>query len=239
MSRARPVQDLGVGERGHTRDGDPARRHAAVARPGTTAAMRPPALVERRRRDHGRLQLTVPLDGEERPEQRDPADVVVRPVDRVDVPAHRRIACFGAVLLAHEPMVGKGVGQALADARLDRGVGLGHERPVGLGRDLQVAPEVAPGDLVGLVAGRDGDLEPAPKLVVSAAPERGGPVGAIGGLAGRDGSSVMRGSSRWPGRTAARGRPRSRPTRRTARSRRACRLPGPVAGRHTRSTARR
>ena len=36
------------------------------------------------------------------------------------------------------------------------GVGLGDERPVGLGRDRQVAPEMGQRDLVGLVAAAPG-----------------------------------------------------------------------------------
>src|SRR4029077_1039671 len=53
-----------------------------------------------------------------------------------------------------------------------------HERLVGLGRDLEVAPEVPPGDDVRLVAGGQRDVQPAAQLGVGAAPERGRPVGA-------------------------------------------------------------
>ena len=91
------------------------------------------------------LELAVALDREQRPEQRHAADEVVGAVDRVDVPADGRVAGLGAVLLADEAVVRERVGDPLADAPLDRRVGLGHERPVGLGLDLEVAPEVRRG----------------------------------------------------------------------------------------------
>ena len=221
MSRARAVEDLGVGQR---RDAaTPGSRRAAspaVARPRPAAAPGPPALVERRRGQDGRLELAVALDREQGPEQRHAADVVVGAVDRVDVPADRRVAGLGAVLLADEPVVRERVEDPLADHPLDRRVGLGHERPVGLGRDLEVAPEMAPGDRVGLVAGGQRDVEPAAQLGVGAAPERRrtSPVPKVASDA-----SLMSGSSRRRGRTAARARPRSRPTRRTPRPRRGSR----------------
>ncbi len=52
------------------------------------------------------LELAVALHGEQGPEQRHATDVVVRAVDRVDVPAHRRVAGLRAVLLADEPWSG-------------------------------------------------------------------------------------------------------------------------------------
>ena len=131
--------------------------------------MRPPALVQGRRRDDRRLQLAVALDRQECAEQGNAADEVVGAVDRVDVPADARPAGLRAVLLTDQAMVRERVEQPLADARLDRRVGLGHERPVGLGLDGQVAPEMLAGDGVGLVAGRLRDLKPAAQFGIRTA----------------------------------------------------------------------
>ena len=131
------------------------RAHAPPAAPG------PPALVERRSGQDGRLELAVALDGEQRPEQGDAADEVVGAVDRVDVPADRRVGGFAAVLLADETVIRERVEEAPADHPLDLGVGLGHERLVGLGRDLEVAPEMSPGNDIRLVASGQGDVKPA------------------------------------------------------------------------------
>ena len=87
-----------------------------------------------------------------------------------------RVARLRAVLLADEPVVGERREEPLADPRLDRRVGLRHERPVRLGIDREVAAEMRPGDHVGLVAGGLGDLQPAAQLRVGAAPEARGPV---------------------------------------------------------------
>ena len=92
------------------------------------------------------------------------ADEVVGPVDRVDVPAGRGVAGLGAVLLADEPVVRVRRRDPRPDDPLDRRVGLGHERPVGLRRDLEVAAEHRSGDHVGLVAGRVGEREPRLEL---------------------------------------------------------------------------
>ena len=143
-----------------------------------------------------------------------------------------------AVLLADEAVVReRRRGCRSRISALDRRVGLGHERPVGLGLDLEVAPEVPPGDRVGLVAGGQGDVQPAAQLGVRARagtrptsprPKRGRRVAHARILAPAR------------GRTAARARPRSRSSRRTPRPRRASRWPpDPAAGRRTRSSARR
>jgi hypothetical protein len=87
-------------------------------------------------------------------------------VDRVDVPADGRIAGLDPVLLADQPVIREGVGQALPDETLDRRVCLGHERAVRLGLDGQVAPEMLPGDLVGRVAGGERLLEPCTQLLL-------------------------------------------------------------------------
>ena len=65
---------------------------APVARPGPTAAVRPPALVEGRRGDDRGLQLAIALDRQEGAEEGHAAHEVVGAVDRVDVPAHAGLA---------------------------------------------------------------------------------------------------------------------------------------------------
>ena len=75
-----------------------------------------------------------------------------------------RVAGLGPVLLADEAVIGVRGRDPRPDRPLDRRVGLGDERPVGLGRDLEVAPEGAAGERVGLVAGGVSELEPAVEL---------------------------------------------------------------------------
>ena len=69
---------------------------------------------------------------------------------------------------ADQAMVREGGQQPLADPGLDGRIGLGHERPVGLGLDVQVAAEVVAGQLVGLVACRLGDVQPATRPTTAA-----------------------------------------------------------------------
>ena len=76
-------------------------------------------------------------------------------------------------------MVREGVVQMLTDHPLDGGIGLGHEAAIGLRRDLQVAPEVRPGDSVGLVARRLRDLQPAAQLGIGPQPQGRRPVAAV------------------------------------------------------------
>ncbi len=128
------------------------------------------------------MKLAVPLDRQKRPEQRHAADEVVGAVDRVDVPAGRGVAGLGPVLLADEAVIRVGRRDACAYCPLDRGVGLGHEGAIGLGRDLEVAPEGASGELVGLVAGRLSNREPGVELHLGPSPETRRPLRAVGGL---------------------------------------------------------
>ena len=62
--------------------------------------------------------------------------------------------------LADDPVVRVGSRDPAPDRRLDGGVGLGHEGPVGLGLDHEVAPEMLERDRVGLVAARQREGEP-------------------------------------------------------------------------------
>ena len=142
------------------------------------------------------LQLAVPLDAEQRPEDRNAAEVVVGPVDGVEEPAHRRAARVDPEFLADDPMAGEGIGNPVAEESLDRGVGFGDERPVGLPRRHGVAPKVPQGDGIGLVAPAEGGLDPAPQLRVGAAPKGRAPVRAEGriGSGGQDRILVPSGS---------------------------------------------
>ena len=75
----------------------PTRGCAAASSPRFRAHAPPPRCAHQRSSRagadrHAGLELAVALDREERPEQRHAADVVVGAVDRVDVPADRRVA---------------------------------------------------------------------------------------------------------------------------------------------------
>jgi hypothetical protein len=67
-------------------------------------------------------------------------------------------------------VVGERICDPRADQPFDRGIGLGHERPVGLRVDLEVTPEMGACDLVGLVTDRHGHLEPLAQLRVGTTP---------------------------------------------------------------------
>ena len=136
----------------------------------------------------------------------------------------RRVAGLGAVLLADQAVIREGVGEPLADAPLDRRVGLGDERAVGLRLDDQVAAEVRRARSRRPRRRRpERDVEPAAQLGVGPAPEPADH--SVPYVA-----SLTTGSARRSGPTAARARPRSRPTRRRPRPRRASRSP-PSGGR--------
>src|SRR5687768_7393345 len=91
ISRAR-VQDLGVREVGDARGADASRLASRTARgPRATAAPGVPALAQRGRGADRGLQLAVALGGDERREDRDATDVVMRAIDRVDIPAGGRV----------------------------------------------------------------------------------------------------------------------------------------------------
>ena len=159
------------------------RRGAAssdAAGPRSPAPPRPPPLAERGRREDRGLQLPVPLDGEQRRKHRHPADEVMGPVDRVDVPAGRRFAGLDPVLLADEAVVRVCRADPGPDHPLDRRVGLRDERPVGLGRDLQVAAKRRAGDRVCLVGGLVGQRKPLVQLRLRRSGARGGPGGPEG-----------------------------------------------------------
>ena len=132
---------------------DPPPRPSRADGPRAAAAGGVPALAHRRGGHHADLHLAVDLDREERPEEGHAADEVVGAVDRVDVPADARRALLVAVLLADEAVVRVDGPDPLAEEALDRPVGLGDERAVGLARRSGTSRRIpAQGDAVGLVA---------------------------------------------------------------------------------------
>ncbi len=79
-----------------------------VAHERAGALGRPPAAPQRRRGHHADRHLVPLLEGQQRRPHRDPAHVVLGPVDRVDDPAPPALGCFGrAVLLAHDRVAGR------------------------------------------------------------------------------------------------------------------------------------
>src|SRR6266568_5090742 len=117
------VAELRVLEARHLRD---PQRHAVGE--GTGAPGRPPAPAECRRGGQTDHQAAVALQGDQRGEHRDAADVVLGAVDRVDDPAR---GCLGAVapgdaeLLAKDRVVGPLLADALAQQLLGGPVRLG------------------------------------------------------------------------------------------------------------------
>ena len=132
--------------------GDAGDAQRAPVREGALAAGRPPPLPERRRR-HDR---DASFERDQRGEERDPADVVLRRVDRVDHP----VALLAALLLAEHRLARPLAPDPLAQRLLDRAVGLGHGGQVGLGLDVQVGgPEARERDRVGDVGELQGERE--------------------------------------------------------------------------------
>ena len=235
MSRPRAVEDLGVARaRADRRHADPPRRVSPpVAGPGAAAPPRPPALVEGRRGHDRGLQLAVALDGQQRPEQGHATDVVVGPVDRVDVPAHRRVAGLGAVLLADEAVVGEGREEPLADAALDRRVGLA-SRTCGRACVSMSRSRRKWARAISSASSQAAWATSSQPRSSASVPRR-----SPADQSGPNVAPLMPGSARRPGPRAARGRPRSRSTRRTPRPRHASRSRRDrAAGRRTRSSAR-
>ena len=138
----------------------------------------------------------VALHGQERPEDRNAAHVVVGAVDGVDVPARRRLVLrrLLAELLADDAVLGEPGADLVAQPLLDRGVGLGHERPVRLplGRGLA---EMAHRDRVRLDAPGERRIHPAAQLRLGSSPQRGAPGGAERNL-GHALAPIAYGSSR-------------------------------------------
>ena len=192
----RSIQHLGVGQRGDRRDVDRPRGFSASCpkSPRSPAAPGIPALTEGWSRDDPELELAVDLECEQRSEQRDPADEVVGPVDRVDVPATAGRARLRAVFLANQAVLRIRRQDPLADEPFNRLVGHRHEGTVRLGHDLQVAPEVEQRKGVSCVAGSLGESEPGIELNRGNAGARCAP-----GRAAGDGSCDRRGESRLAG----------------------------------------
>ena len=94
----------------------------------------------------------------------------------------RAVAVLGAVLLPHQAVVRVAGADPLADDPLDALVRDRHEGPVRLALEVEVAPEVAEGDLVGGVARLEGEGEPLAQGGLGDAGEGGGPGGSEVGL---------------------------------------------------------
>ncbi len=69
-------------------------------------------------------------------------------------------AVLRPVLLADEAVVRVGLADQGADASFDGGVGLGHEGPVGLGLDDEIAPEVLERQRVGGIGAGQRERQP-------------------------------------------------------------------------------
>src|SRR6266498_2651567 len=126
-------------------------------RSGTPSAKAPAPLAADQR-------AAVALQGDQRGEHRDAADVVLGAVDRVDDPAR---GCLGAVapgdaeLLAKDRVVGPLLADALAQQLLGGPVRLGDRGQVRLGLDHQIGgAEAFQGDGVGKV----GELQRQPEV---------------------------------------------------------------------------
>ena len=135
--------------------------------------------MQRRSGDDGGLQLAVVLHREQRSEERHAADEVVGAVDRVDVPAGRGVSRLGAVLLADEPVVGPLRVDPASNRAFDRLIGFGHERPVRLRRDPEIAAEGRPRQLVRLVAGGLSERQPPIDLLRRRRRQTGAPFDAV------------------------------------------------------------
>ena len=167
MSWPEPYRTWASAEVGTPRDVDPARRRRRPRRAAHAPppAPRPPALAERRRRHDRRpgARRRARPRGASRTAGTPRMKLWVA-VDRVDVPAGRRVAGLGAVLLADEAVIRVRRADPAADRPLDRRVGLGHERPIGLGRISRSRRNAVERDRVGLVAGGVGEREPRVEL---------------------------------------------------------------------------
>ena len=89
----------------------------------------------------------------------------MRPIDRIDVPADPCLRRLHPVLLADLAVVRMGDRDPFADHPFDRRIGLGDQGPIGLGRDLEVASEVAKGDGVRRIGDREPEIDPCTPLV--------------------------------------------------------------------------
>ena len=151
-----PAGERRVGQRrvvepGHV--GDVALRgpQQRLAGPGAAVLGGPPAALQLRGADHPDHHLVVDHQRDQRGPDGHPADEVLGAVDRVDHPAP--LAVTGrAHLLAEHRVARPGPRQRATDALLDRLVGVGHRREVGLVDHVQVQRlEPIGGQRVGVV----------------------------------------------------------------------------------------
>ena len=106
--------------------------------------------------NHAGHRLAFVLDADQRAVQRHPVDERLRAVDRIDDPAEGAVAGPVGQFFAHDRIVGKGLGNAIAKMLFRAAVGRRHRRIVALALHFQVfAAEILQGDLAGLA----GDLQ--------------------------------------------------------------------------------
>ncbi len=136
--------------------GDPDGRPVQI---GAVAAAGPPPPGEGGRRDDADHGLAVPLEGDQRREDRDPAHEVHRPVDRIEHPPSRGVAILSQ-LLAQDALAGTVGRDARAQRPFDLAIDLRHRRQVGLRLDAEVErPEARQGDRVGEIREGEGERE--------------------------------------------------------------------------------
>lgn len=115
---------------------------AQLSAPGALIRGRPPPPTQRRRGHDPHLRDPVDGHRDQRCPDRDPAHVVLRPIDRVDHPGpsgtHRT-----AVLLAHQRVLGALGGEDLPQRRLHRAIRVGDRSHVRFCAHLQVRLPVA------------------------------------------------------------------------------------------------
>ena len=136
--------------------------HELAVAPRATTASCPPPRAERRRRDHPERELAVDFEREQRRPHRQAAGVPLGAVDRIDDPAARRADARLALLLTEHGVVGSGARELGPDHGLDRAVGFGDGREVGLGLDHEVLG-AEPGQAQAV--GRIGELERERKVL--------------------------------------------------------------------------
>src|SRR5438067_13405117 len=78
------------------------------------------------------------------PEEGQPADELLRAVERVDDPADAGVGLFGLTLFGEEPGAGYNTAEHPPDQKLRLAVGSRHRRVVGFQLDRAAAPEAPP-----------------------------------------------------------------------------------------------
>ena len=90
--------------------------------------------------DADQLHVSM-MEGQHGAERRDAVDELLGPVDGVHDPLERAVGPRGRILLADHAVVGEPASDELAQATLDRAIGLRDERGVGLRLHVEAALE--------------------------------------------------------------------------------------------------